>query len=253
MTTQQLLLHGWLWRPGLFALSAVAVILLVVLNGRALRLRYLTAAVSVLLLALASPLQVLADGYLFSAHMLQHIILLLAVPALLLAALPRDFQPAGRMNPPPLLGWLAGAGAMWIWHAPVLCDAAVSSPTVAAGQTVSLIGLGTLFWWPLLAPRESARLSPPGAVGYLFSSCAACTVLGIILTLSPVTVCSIYTHPLDRLGLLGTVRQGWGITPVLDQQIGGLLMWVPMCLVYLAAIVAQIARWYAPHPKPESI
>jgi cytochrome c oxidase assembly factor CtaG len=51
----------------------------------------------------------------------------------------------------------------------------------------------------------------------------------------------------DRLGVLSLVQSNWGITPDKDQQIGGLLMWVPMCLIYLAAIIAQLARWFT-HP-----
>jgi cytochrome c oxidase assembly factor CtaG len=78
-----------------------------------------------------------------------------------------------------------------------------------------------------------------------------CSVLGIIITFSPVTVCSIYTmQPSDPLGMLRTIRSDWGITPDRDQQIGGLLMWVPMCLIYLSAIFAQIGRWFAEAAGP---
>ena len=91
-------------------------------------------------------------------------------------------------------------------------------------------------------------MSPPGAVLYLFSACVACSILGILITFSPVSVCPIYAQaPIDRLGILNLIQSNWGITPEKDQQIGGLLMWVPMCLVYLSAIVAQLARWFA-HP-----
>jgi len=145
----------------------------------------------------------------------------------------------------PLFGWMAGVGAMWFWHAPALCNAAVASRPVHALQTVSLLILGGVFWRQILAPRESERLSPPEAIVYLFSACITCSILGIIITFSPVTVCSIYAMPpVDRFGILRTIREGWGMTPERDQQIGGLLMWVPMCLIYLSAIVAQIARWF---------
>ena len=135
---------------------------------------------------------------------------------------------------------------MWFWHAPPLCNAAVASRPVHALQIVSLLALGSLFWRQILAPRDEERLSPPGAVVYLFSACVTCSVLGIIITFSPVTVCSIYTmQPSDHLGILRTIRDGWGFSPERDQQIGGLLMWVPMCLIYLSAIFAQIGRWFA--------
>jgi cytochrome c oxidase assembly factor CtaG len=53
-------------------------------------------------------------------------------------------------------------------------------------------------------------------------------------------------QPVDRLNLLGLIREGWGITPEKDQQIGGLLMWVPMCMIYLGAIFLQLVRWFSP-------
>ena len=140
---------------------------------------------------------------------------------------------------------------MWIWHAPALCNSAVSSKPVFALQTFSLLALGGAFWWQILAPRDSQRLAPLTAVLYLASSCVACSALGIIFTFSPVTVCSIYAHAADRLGMLATIRDGWGITPEKDQQLGGLLMWVPMCLVYLGAVFAQLARWFG-EPAPVS-
>jgi cytochrome c oxidase assembly factor CtaG len=108
--------------------------------------------------------------------------------------------------------------------------------------------LGAIFWRQILAPREEDRRSPPGAVLYLFSACVACSILGILITFSPVSVCPIYAQAgADCLGILNLIQANWGITPDRDQQIGGLLMWVPMCLVYLSAIVAQLARWFA-HP-----
>ena len=140
---------------------------------------------------------------------------------------------------------------MWFWHAPAMCNAAVTSRAIHALQIISLLALGSLFWRQILAPREQERLSPPSAVLYLFSACVTCSVLGIIITFSPVAVCSIYTMPpSDRLGMLPTIRSGWGFSPERDQQIGGLLMWVPMCLIYLSAIFAQIARWFAQPTSP---
>jgi cytochrome c oxidase assembly factor CtaG len=179
--------------------------------------------------------------------------LLLIVPLLLILSLPPalSLRSGPRLLRNPFVGWLAGVGAMWFWHAPTLCNAAASSGAVHALQTGSLLLLGSLFWREILAPREEERLAPPAAVLYLFSACVTCSVLGIIITFSPVAVCSIYTQPaLDAFGILPTIRTGWGMTAERDQQIGGLLMWVPMCLIYLTAILAQIARWFAEPAGP---
>jgi putative membrane protein len=254
MTTVQFLTSAWKWNLGVLLLSGLTIVAYVWTFGIRRRFSYLIAGLVVFVLTLLSPLNALADGYLFSAHMLQHILLLLIVPALLLMSLPRWVSLAPRSMPlvNPLVGWIAGVSAMWLWHARPLCDAAVSSKFVAALQTCSLLLLGTIFWWQVLAPRGDERLSPPGAVLYLFSACVACSVLGILITFSPVSVCPIYGQaPADQPGILNLIQTSWGITPDKDQQIGGLLMWVPMCFVYLSAIIAQLARWFA-HPFPSS-
>jgi cytochrome c oxidase assembly factor CtaG len=253
MTTAQFILSGWTWNPAVLVIGACALAIYVAVFRVRRRVGWFAAALAVFLLTLLSPLNTLADGYLFSAHMAQHILLLLIVPALLLLSLPRtlSFAVGPRIFAHPLVGWLAGVGAMWLWHAPALCNAAVVSRPVHALQTVSLLVLGSVFWRQILAPCEEERLSPPRAIFYLFSACVACSVLGIIITFSPVTVCSIYTMPPDdHLGMLQTIRTGWGFSPERDQQIGGLLMWVPMCLIYLTAILAQMVRWFALPASP---
>ena len=256
MTTSQFLVSGWTWSGGDLLLAAASLVAYFTAFRVGRRIGYFATAVGVFLLIVLSPLNALADGYLFSAHMLQHILLLLIVPALLLLSLPRSLSLAvrPRLLGHPLVGWIAGVGAMWFWHAPTLCNAAVVSRPVRALQTASLLVLGGLFWRQILAPREEERLSPPGAVLNLFSACATCSVLGIIITFSPVTICSIYTmQPRDPFGMLHTIRAGWGFTPDRDQQIGGLLMWVPMCLIYLSAIFAQIARWFGEPASPTAV
>jgi putative membrane protein len=203
------------------------------------------AAMLVLVLALASPIGVLAHGYLFSAHMLQHILLVLAVPPLVLLALPAPHTKTPSSHHPAsfLAPWLLGVGAMWFWHAPTLCDAASRSLGVWRVQTLSLVAMGAAFWWPIVGPRAEHRLAPFAAIVYLFTACAACTVLGILVTFSPVEVCSVYASPVDRLGVLPLLRDQWGLGPKADQEVGGLLMWVPGCLVYAASILAMYGRY----------
>ncbi len=250
MSTMQLLTTGWTWDPGVIV-PALAGLAAYILACGISRLPYFLIALALYAAALISPINTLADGYLFSAHMVQHLLLLLLVPPFLLLSLPRTVTVPNRLRllTHPIAGWIAGAGAMWLWHAPALCNAAVTSRPIHGIQTASLLFLGTIFWWQTLAPRESDRLPPLTAVVYLFSSCATCSVLGIILTFSPITVCAIYMHPVDRLGLLSTIRNDWGMTPQKDQQLGGLLMWAPMCLVYLSAVIAQLVHWFR-EPAP---
>ena len=250
MTTQQFFTYAWTWNVAALVLSGITLVAYVWAFGVGYRILYLLAGLSVFVLTLVSPLNALAAGYLFSAHMLQHILLLLIVPALLLMSLPRCVSLGSRSSviANPLVGWVAGVSAMWLWHARPLCNAAVSSQFVNTLQISSLLLLGAIFWRQILAPREEERMSSPAAVLYLFSACVACSILGILITFSPVSVCPIYGQPpADRLGIANLIQSNWGITPDKDQQIGGLLMWVPMCLVYVTAIIAQLARWFA-HP-----
>lgn len=252
MTARHLLLDGWIWRPG------ITLALVAAFNGHLAHFRlvhpgrtaaFLGAATAVVV-AFMSPVAVLARGTLFSAHMLQHMLLASAVPPLVLLAIPQSSKSASDRRGSPPVGpcaacWAAGVGAMWIWHMPRLCNAAATSDAVWALQSVSLPALGAAFWWPVLAPRHDQRLPEPAAIAYLFTACAACTVLGISITFSPVPVCSAYAHPADFSGALSLVRGRWGLTPLMDQQLGGLLMWVPGCIVYAGAILALVTRFFS--------
>jgi putative membrane protein len=184
----------------------------------------------VMLFALISPLDVLADDYLFSAHMLQHMLLILAVPPLLILGIPRALAtsivrvPAlgaiERMLRNPGVAWTLGMAALWIWHVPRLYDATLASEPLHIFEHLVFLVTATIFWWPILAPLEESRMNH-GA----------------------------YLHPEDSLHILAGLRDSWGLTTESDQELGGLLMWVPGGLVYLCAIMAVLARWYrAPEP-----
>jgi putative membrane protein len=217
------------------------------------RAAYFAAALVLFVLALASPIGTLADGYLFSAHMLQHLLLVLVVPPLALLGLPERKGGGSPVSTRSLVvTWGMGVGAMWLWHAPTLCNAAAQSDLVHRVQEATLVLMGLAFWLPVLSPDPARRIAPLGGVAYLFTACLACTVLGILVTFSPVEVCSVYLRPVDRLGILPTLRGGWGLTPARDQQIGGLLMWVPACFVYLSAILAMLGRFYREDREPQA-
>ncbi|HEX8794687.1 MAG TPA: cytochrome c oxidase assembly protein [Polyangiaceae bacterium] len=249
MSTVGLLVSLWRVDPlALAACVATAIVLLARRSQLGPRAIWLGSAAVVLVTALASPIGRLADGYLFSAHMLQHLLLVLVVPPLALLGWPssREERPSSsRRRLHPVIPWLLGVGAMWLWHEPKLCDAASSNPVVHRVQELSLLAMGAAFWWPVLAPRAATRLPPLAGVLYLFTACVACTLLGIVITFSPVEVCSVFAHPVDRLGVMPLVRDGWGLSAERDQQVGGLLMWVPACLVYGVGIMGQLARLFA--------
>jgi cytochrome c oxidase assembly factor CtaG len=209
---------------------------------------FFIAGVAVLLLALVSPLDALGDEYLLSAHVAQHFLLALVVPPLLvlgatdrlrrrLPAMPRWFRNAR-------IAWPLGVGCMLVWHVPAFFNAALASEPLHIAQHLSFLATGVIFWWPVLQPDPARRPSPWAAIGYLFSACTACSLLGAALTFGPTGAYSAYLHPADTLGVLPLIRNQWGIDVKSDQQLAGMLMWVPGCFVYLSAILVRVGEFY---------
>jgi putative membrane protein len=215
-----------------------------------------------LALALLSPLHRLGE-VLFSAHMAQHELLMaFAAPLLVLGrpivaflwALPMSWRRAlgGWSSAPPvrsswalltlpITAWTLHALAIWLWHAPVLYQATLNSDPVHTLQHVSFLGTGLLFWWALLR-RHNGRLGRPAAVLYLFTTSVHTTILGALLTFSSRVWYPIYAP--------GTAA--WGLTPLEDQQLAGLIMWVPAGLAYLIAALAVAASWLQ-EPRPAAV
>mgnify|MGYP001828471828 FL=1 len=211
------------------------------------------------MLAFVSPIGKLADGYLFSAHMVQHLLMLLVVPLCLVLALPTGvFGAAGKrwrldrwkvFDVPsrswlPMVGWILGVGAMWFWHVPTFCNASVQSEALGAIRDSSFIVAGLAFWWPIYSPIVRDRIKPLDGICYLFSACLGCTLLGIYITFTTIAVCPAFANPAERIGIVGRLYD-MGLTPSVDQHLGGLLMWVPPCTLYVCAIVSLLCRWYS--------
>ena len=254
-TSWQVISELWYWRSPAWVIVLLATFIYTLAAlRRPVTPRQVTCfviAAVTFLLALASPLAVLASRYSFSAHMMQHLLLLLIVPLCAILAWPSSAAVAAddAAHPPPLgtaaFGWLAGVGAMWFWHVPALCTAAMQSSAVFAIQTCSLVAAGAAFWWPVFRPQLQRRLQPHVAAAYLFSGCVGCSLLGIYITFSPVSVCPLYAGGGGgSIELMRLVHEQWGLTHRLDRQVGGLLMWVPACMVYLGAILATLSSWY---------
>lgn len=262
MTTWRLLTTAWDWEPSVL-LGCLALLLCYLQLARPLTARAALFALgdALLLLALVSPLDTLGDTYLFSAHMLQHLLLVLVVPPLLLLGIPPRLwerllrwapaRRAERVLGRPLVAWLLGMGTLWLWHAPAMYEAALANEGIHIVQHLTFLVSATIFWWPLIAPAPWRRLRSWAAAPYLLASSVTSSVLGVILTFAPPGLYPSYLHPVDTLGVLPLLR-AWGLTPRADQQLGGLLMWMLSSPVYLTGLVAVLARWYT-EPETEDI
>lgn len=206
-----------------------------------------------LFVALVSPLHAWGS-VLFSAHMTQHEVLMLVAAPLLVLARPlvvflwafpvewsRRIGNIGKIGAVsrawhrltiPLVAWVVHAVALWTWHVPVLFDAVLHSEWVHTLQHLSFLISALLFWWALIhGPRGAMGYG--AAVLYLFTTSIHSGVLGALLTIAG----SVW-YP-SYIGLTNS----WGLTPLEDQQLGGLIMWIPAGLVYVIAGLALFAGW----------
>jgi cytochrome c oxidase assembly factor CtaG len=207
----------------------------------------------ILILATFSPLEFLGQYYLLSAHMTQHVLLLLVIPPLLLSGTNPEFIQKASRNSIflktgnivfyPIIAWFFGVGSMWVFHIPNLVMAIHGSMFLMTLQMVFLLVAGLIFIWPVLTPLKWKKLEPlPGSV-YLFLACVCCTILGILIVFAPAGMFNTQMSMQDPL-VLDLIQQKWGITQEIDQQAGGLIMWVPTCIVYLTIILISLLRWF---------
>lgn len=245
-----LVLTGWLYFRGVRAVWAAAG------TGRGVRVweaGAFGAGWFLLLLGLISPLHRLGE-VLFSAHMAQHELLMAAAAPLLVLGRPvvaflwavpihwrktagswfaaTPARVAWSTISSPLVAWTLHAVAIWLWHAPPLYQATLGSEAIHTLQHLSFLGTGLLFWWTLLRSREG-RLGAPFAVVYLFTTAVHTSLLGALLTFS-----SRLWYP-----LYASSTAAWGLTPLEDQQLAGLIMWVPAGLAYVIATLAIAGSW----------
>ncbi len=103
----------------------------------------------------------------------------------------------------------------------------------------------------VIVPIEEKRYGVASSMAYLLAAAVASSVLGILLTFAPLGLYPAYAHPNVNSGILSLIRDGWGLSVGADQQLGGLLMWVPGGLIYLSAIFAVYARWQSSGDEDE--
>jgi putative membrane protein len=200
-----------------------------------------------LLIALVSPLDALGAA-LFTGHMAQHMLLtLVAAPLLalgaplvpLLWALPRPLRrglpgqglAAWRILSSLPAAWALHAAALWLWHLPGFYQAALHNQLIHAAEHACFLGTAGLFWWALLQPAGAARYGV--RVLALFTFMVQSSFLGALLLAARAPWYGEYAPQSGR----------WGLTPLEDQQLAGLIMTLPSDAIYLLAALTLFALW----------
>jgi putative membrane protein len=207
-----------------------------------------------LFVALVSPIHSVSAELLW-VHMVQHVLLVLVAAPLLVLGAPlvpmtlavplgwrRTLRAWGRIGwirwtghllTRPVTAWVLQFAALWAWHAPKLYDAAARSQGIHALEHLSFLATAILFWWVALRPGVHRRLSGGPEVLYVLTAGIQSGALGAVLTFAGSPVYPVYAQTVGR----------WGVTPLQDQQLAGLIMWIPAGLIYLVVAGALFVRW----------
>ena len=204
-----------------------------------------SAGVLVIFVSLLSPIHVLSDQYLFSVHMLQHVLLTLVAPPLLILGTPdwlirpllrpdAIFR-AARYATHPVVAFAVFNIVFSIWHIPALYNTSVTNHGVHIGEHLLFMGTAVMMWWPIASTMpELPRLSYPLQIGYLF-------LLSIaqIMVFAPITFAK---EPLYEWYV--NAPRLWDISPVVDQQIGAILMKMGGGAIFMVLLIVAFFRWF---------
>jgi putative membrane protein len=228
------------------------------------RARYFAGALVALAVALLSPLDALS-GALASAHMVQHLMLVLvaapllaysAPAATLLRGTPRTVRRGlgrwrGRLRltrvrtgvlrqPGPV--WLLHVGALWFWHAAGPYGAALEHELVHVVEHASFLLTGVLFWNVIAASRRPGGVSAGFGVLLLFATAMQGVFLSALLTFAATPWYEGYAE----------TTRAWGIDPLADQQLAGVIMWIPGGVLYILAALVLLAWWIKDSEPPDT-
>ncbi|MDQ6886740.1 MAG: cytochrome c oxidase assembly protein [Gemmatimonadota bacterium] len=202
--------------------------------------------------ALNGPIHDLSDSYLFSAHMVQHLMLTMLVTPLLLAGTPGwMLRPllerpviariAGRLTTP-VACFTIFSVVLTVWHLPPLYNFAMAHHSVHIVQHLCFLVASTFMWWPLMSPLPELPRAPyPQQMLYTFLLTLPMSLVSIAITYAGSVIYPAYASA-PRIS---------GLTPLEDQQLGGLIMWIPGGLIFLGVLTIVFFRWVAQAEEEE--
>lgn len=240
---------GWTWYPSIVIGFSLWTLLYVwaTLRKKTPRAQLIAFHFGTLvgLLALVSPLDELGDAYLFSAHMVQHLLLMfVAAPLWLIGTpgwllnriLPGRFEKTINWLVNPMVAFGIFVSVMWFWHIPVVYGMALENETIHIIEHLTFIGAALIGWWPVAGSGASRipKLAPPLRILFLFFLAIPCTGLAAILTFAHTPLYSVYV----------TAPHTFGLDALQDLHLGGLLMWLPTHMILLLAIGITFFKWF---------
>lgn len=204
-----------------------------------------TAGMMVVFFALTSPLHILSERFLFSMHMVQHVLLTLIAPPLLVLGTPAwlirpMLRPNWAFRAARLLTHPIAAIALFniifsIWHIPALYNSSLNSEAFHALEHIMMVATAMLMWWPLASNMpELPRLNYPLQLGYLFALSVAQIIVFAIITFAEEPIYEFYVNA-PRI---------WGLSPLLDQQLGGIIMKVGSGIYFLTLLIIIFFKWF---------
>jgi putative membrane protein len=201
--------------------------------------------VLVIFFSLNGPLHEWADAYLFSAHMVQHLLLMLVMPPFLVWGLPPwlvrkalewpGVLRVGRVLTHPAVAFVAYNVVFVFWHLPANYDRALMDHGVHIGQHLSFMAVAVMMWWPVVSSVAELERIPTGPLlmGYVFLFGIPGTVISALITLADSPIYRWYV----------AAPRMTGLSALDDQRLGGLIMWIPGMLIFWIAITAVFFRW----------
>lgn len=191
------------------------------------RIAAFAGGLAALWIAVASPVSHL-DHHLLTAHMVQHLLLMLVAAPLILFGLGSSLRLQWRLNL--VISWLAGSLTVIIWHVPAIFELALTSPFWHAFEQASFFVAGAVFWWPAVhSGFEAQSWSLPI---YFFLATLPCDALSAFLVF-----CGHVVYPPYSSG-----HRVFGLSPLDDQALAGALMWVTVTFAYLIPALVLTAR-----------
>ena len=204
------------------------------------------AALFVIFASLNGPLHDLSDNYLFSGHMVQHLLLTMLMPPLLIAGIPGwMLRPLLRNKPinaiakrltRPVACFLIFNIVIAGWHVPALYNAAMDNHNIHILEHLMFMAAAVLMWWPLTSQLpELPRLAYPGQMLYCFLMTIPMSVVAVYITMADSVLYPFYSAAPRIMKL----------SPMDDQLLGGLIMWIPGGILFMIIMSVVFFKWAA--------